>query len=412
MGFIWPRKWPHYAWVVLAGIMGVLIISTGVKMSFGVLIDPLVNEHGWSRGGISLGYTLQFLAGIPAILIVGRLAQKVSGRSMVVVGTIIFVVGMLLTASVTQLWQFQFYFGSLVGGISSAPFMVLLPVLLTRWFHRKLGVAIGLMWVSLSLGPAVFSPLLTWSIATMGWNQTFVIFGLIGGAVMLVSGFFIRNNPQDKKLDPYGGLSSKPLAEDMDSTMARLSLRQVMGMSSFWILLAVHALGCLGHSVLLAHVVSIATFTGVPALAAASILSIAMVSSIISRFGMSLVAEAKGGRFTLVLALLLQTVPTLILLGATELWSFYSFAFLFGIGYGGEMVGYTIFNRQYYGTKVSLDVIYSYQLVSAMVGMAAGGWIGGALFDGTGTYFWSIVASVIAGFLGVAAALKLPSHHR
>ncbi len=412
MGFIWPRKWPHYAWVVLAGIMVVLVISTGVKMSFGVLIDPLVNEHGWSRGGISLGYTLQFLAGIPAILIVGRLAEKISGRSLVVVGTIIFVAGMLLTASVTQLWQFQFYFGSLVGGISSAPFMVLLPVLLTRWFHRKLGVAIGLMWVSLSLGPAVFSPLLTWSIATMGWNQTFVIFGLIGGAVMLVSDFFIRNNPKDKKLVPYGGLSSKPLAEDMDSTMTRLSLRQVMGMSSFWVLLAVHALGCLGHSVLLAHVVSIATFTGVPALAAASILSIAMVSSIISRFGMSLVAETKGGRFTLVLALLLQTVPTLILLGATELWSFYSFAFLFGIGYGGEMVGYTIFNRQYYGTKSSLDVIYSYQLVSAMVGMAVGGWLGGALFDGTGTYFWSIVASVIAGFLGVVIALILPSHHR
>ena len=84
--------------------MVVLIISTEVKMSFGVLIDPLVNEHGWSRGGISLGYTLQFLVGIPAILIVGRLAEKISGRSMVVVGTIIFVVGMLLTASVTQLW--------------------------------------------------------------------------------------------------------------------------------------------------------------------------------------------------------------------------------------------------------------------------------------------------------------------
>jgi MFS family permease len=157
--------------------------------------------------------------------------------------------------------------------------------------------------------------------------------------------------------------------------------------------------------------VSIARFAGIPSIAAASVLSVALAASIISRFGMSLVAEVKGGRFTLVLAVLLQTIPTLLLLNATELWSFYSLAFLFGIGYGGEMVGYTIFNRQYYGINAPLDTIYSYQMVGAMLGMAAGGWIGGALFDLTGVYTWSILASIIAGFLGVAFALVLPPRH-
>ncbi len=412
MEWFWQRKWPHYAWIVLAGVMVVFMVSTGVKMSFGVLIDPLAEMHGWSRGGISLAYTLQFLVGIPVILTVGWLADKISCRSMVVVGTIIFTAGMLLTSTVTQLWQFQIYFGSLIGGISSAPFIVLLPVLLTRWFHKKLGVATGLMWVSLSLGPAVFSPLLSGSIETMGWSQTFVVFGLIGGAVMLVSGFFIRNNPQEKTLHPYGGLTSKPQAKEPGFSVVRLSLRKVMGTTSFWILIAVHALGCIGHSVLLAHMVSIARFAGIPRIAAASLLSIALAASIISRFGMSLVAETKGGRFTLVLAILLQTVPTLLLLSARELWSFYSFAFLFGIGYGGEMVGYTIFNRQYYGINAPLDTIYSYQMVGATLGMAAGGWIGGALFDLTGVYTWSILSSILAGFLGVALALVLPSRHQ
>ncbi len=72
---------------------------------------------------------------------------------MVMVGAVIFTIGMLLTATVTHLWQFQFYFGVLIGGLSSAPFVVLLPVLLSRWFYRKLGLAIGLMWASLSAGP-------------------------------------------------------------------------------------------------------------------------------------------------------------------------------------------------------------------------------------------------------------------
>ena len=220
----------------------------------------------------------------------------------------------------------------------------------------------------------------------------------------------LRNNPQEKTLHPYGGLTSKPQTKETGFSVVRLSLHQVTGKTSFWILIAVHALGCIGHSVLLAHMVSIARFAGISSIAAASILSIALAASIISRFGMSLFAETKGGRFTLVLAVLLQTVPTLLLLSARELWSFYSFAFLFGIGYGGEMVGYTIFNRQYYGINAPLDTIYSYQLVGAMLGMAAGGWIGGALFDLTGVYTWSILASILAGFLGVTLALVLPRH--
>ena len=162
----------------------------------------------------------------------------------------------------------------------------------------------------------------------------------------------------------------------------------------------------------MAHMVSIATFAGISSLAATGVLSIAVAASAISRFGMSLISEKKGARYTLVLAVLLQTFPTLLLLGASELWSFYSFAFLFGLGYGGEMVGFPIFNRQYYGLNAPLNIIYSYQMAGAALGMAVGGWIGGALFDWTGVYTWSILVSVGAGLSGVIIALFLPSHTR
>ena len=76
------------------------------------------------------------------------------------------------------------------------------------------------------------------------------------------------------------------------------------------------------------------------------------------------------------------------------------------------MVGFPIFNRQYYGLNAPLNTIYSYQIAGAMLGMAMGGWIGGALFDWTGIYTWSILVSVGAGLLGVMAALLLPSFKR
>ncbi len=412
MRLISQRKRPHYAWVILASVIVISAISTGVRFSFGVFIDPLVAEYGWSRGAISFAYTLQFLVGIPLVLATGWLAESIGSRRIVIASAVIFTVGMLLTATVTQVWQFQLFFGVLIGGLGSAAFVTLLPVLVTRWFHRKLGLAMGLMWAGISLGPAVFSPLMRWAIETIGWSNTFITFGIIGGVLMLISVSLLREYPQEKKVTPYGASTPEPQLRNSSSSVASFSLRQVTMMTSLWTLVAVHALGCLGHSVPLAHVVSIATFAGIPSLPAAGVLSIALATSIISRFGISLVAEAKGGRFTLTLVVLLQTLPMLLLLGARELWPFYSFAFLFGLGYGGEMVGFPIFNRQYYGTKAPLNTIYSYQVAGAWLGMAAGGWVGGALFDLTGDYTWSILVAMGAGFLGVVAALMLPSRRQ
>jgi MFS family permease len=389
-----------------------LAVSAGVRFSFGVFIDPLVAEYGWDRGGVSFAYSLQFLTGIPVILIAGWLAERTGSRRIVMVASFIFTIGMLLTATVSRLWQFQLYFGMLIGGLGSSVFVTLLPVLLTRWFYRKLGLVMGIMWTAVSLGPALFSPLMRWAIEDIGWSVTFIVFGLIGGALMLVASFLLRDHPQEKNLTPYGGLPVEIPMIHTGSVGGSLGLRQVTVMTSFWALVAVHTLGCAGHSVPMAHMVSMATFAGVSGIAAAGVLSMASASSFISRLGMSLIAEARGGRFTLTLTVLLQTLPTLLLLGAREMPLFYTFAFLFGIGYGGEMVGFPIFNRQYYGMAAPLNAIYSYQMAGAMLGMAVGGWLGGALFDWTGVYTWSILAAVAAGFLGVMAALALPSYHR
>jgi MFS family permease len=392
--------------------MVLLLISTGVRTSFGVYIDPLVEEYGWSRSAVSLAYMVQFLSSIPVILAVGHLGDRLSPRRIVMVGSVIFTIGMLLTGTITQVWQFQLYFGLLTNGLGTSAFMTLLPVLLTRWFYRKTGLALGFMWASMSLGTMVFSPLMRWGIEAAGWRETFIIVGLIGGALMLVSASLLRDYPQEKGLAPYGGLPSELPLQNPGASVGTLNLHQVTVLTSFWALVAVHILGCIGHAVPLVHMVSIATLTGVSGIAAAGMLSVTSIASLLSRFGMSLVSDARGGRFTLTLALLFQTLPILLLLSARELWWFYSFAFLFGLGYGGEMVGFPIFNRQYYGRDAALNTIYSYQLAGAALGMATGGWLGGALFDLTGAYTWSILVAVAAGFIGMIAALVLPAYRR
>ena len=91
---------------------------------------------------------------------------------------------------------------------------------------------------------------------------------------------------------------------------------------------------------------------------------------------------------------------------------FYAFATVFGLCYGGEMVGFPIINRQLFGEKAPLSSIYAFQTLGAATGMAMGGWMGGLLFDAYGSYTAAIIMAAGIGYLGLPLALLLPRHQR
>jgi MFS family permease len=143
---------------------------------------------------------------------------------------------------------------------------------------------------------------------------------------------------------------------------------------------------------------------------AAGVLSTIAGVSVFSRFAFSILTERYGGRACLAWAVLGQSTSVLILLFASEAWVFYAFAVVFGVCYGGEMVGFPIINRHLFGEKAPLGSIYSFETLGAAIGMGLGGWLGGALFDFSGTYVSAIIASAAIGYLGVPLALYLPRH--
>ena len=404
----------HYAWIILAGVMIISALRTGLRLSFGVFIDPLMDDFGWSRGSISLAYTISFLTVAPMTLVIGWLGDAIGARRTLVISALTLTAGMLLTATIQEPWQLQVYYGVIVGGMGTPAFHILLPVILTRWFTTRLGLATALMWSAVGFGPVVFSPLFRWAIDTAGWPMTFIIIGLGSGAIILVGTSFLHNSPQDMGLDAHGDSAS--LADEAHTTTAPtpvlVTIARVRATYSFWALIAIHHLGCVSHSIVLAHMVSMAIFKGISGMEAALMISIASGVSIGSRFVMSMLSASKGSRTTLGLALMLQTAPIFILLWADSLWVFYLFAFLFGIGYGGEMVGFPIFNLQYFGVNAPLNTIYGNQMMGGTLGMAVGGWLGGYLFDLTGSYTWTAWVAIAAGLAGLLPVLALPRHRR
>lgn len=401
----------HYAWIVLAAACVLSIVSRADSASFAVFIDPLVERFDWKRGDISLAYSLAFLCSMPAMVVFGWLGDRYGARPLMIGSALMISTGTVLLGMIREPWQLYVLYGLFIGALGNAAFAVLLPVILTRWFERKMGLALGIYWAALAAGPAIFAPLFRWMIDTRGWESTFLLIGLVFGAVLLLFSSLIRSSPAEIGLSPYG---TEDAAKHKQAAAASVvvSLRSVLARRPIWLLMGCHHLGCAGHAVILAHGVSMATHQGIPGLQAAGVLSTIAGVGVVSRFTFSLLTERFGGRSVLTFAIFGQSASILMLLFATEAWHFYVFAVLFGICYGGEMVGFPIINRHMFGPKAPLGSIFSFEMIGGSTGMALGGWIGGVLFDHSGNYTSAILVASGIGFLAVPLALWLPRHKR
>jgi len=401
----------HYAWVILAAACVLSIVSRADSASFAVFVDPLVERFDWKRGDISLAYSLAFLCSMPAMLAFGWLGDRYGARALMIGASLMISAGTVLLGMIQDLWHLYVLYGVFVGAFGNAAFMVLLPVIVTRWFEKKMGLALGFYWAALGAGPAIFAPLFRGLIETRGWESAFMVLGVGFGVVLLLFSSLIRTRPAEMGLTAYGTEEAGNETKASAAGVA-VSLRSVLASRPVWLLTGCHHLGCAGHAVILAHGVSMATHHGIPGLQAAGVLSTIAGVSIISRFTFSLLTERFGGRTILSLSIFGQSASILMLLFSTEAWHFYVFAVIFGICYGGEMVGFPIINRQMFGPKAPLSSIFSFEMIGASTGMALGGWIGGVLFDHSGNYTSAILVAAGIGFLALPLALWLPRHKR
>jgi len=403
----------HYAWVVLFAACMLNIASRADHGSFGVFVEPLAELFGWSRGDISAAYSIAFIVGLPAVVIMGWLGDRYGARWLMVGAALLITAGTYLIGTITELWQFYVYYGFFVGSMGHAAFTVLLPVIITRWFDRYMGLAVGIYWAAMGIGPMIFAPVFQWLIETRGWAQAFTLIAIIVGVILFAFSLLIRSSPKEMGLKPYGAEQSPPEPQVPASAgAAPAGLTGVLRQRPVWLLISIHHLGCVGHSIILAHIVSMAIVEGVSGMEAAAVLGTVAGASAVSRFASAILAARFGGRVLLTLALIGQGAPILILFFAHDAWTFYAFALIFGLCYGGEMVGFPIINRQLFGAAAPLGTIYSFQMVGAGTGMALGGWLGGFLFDVSGAYTWSIAAAIITTCLGIPLALALPRHRR
>ena len=175
----------HYAWVIVGVASVMLMTSSSIRFAFGLLV-PYFNDpdgpFGWSYSAITFAITLQWvLSGLLGPL-AGWLGDRHGVRKVMVVGTFLFIAGMMLTGTMTQIWQFWLYFGIILAGTMAA-FQTSLIAGVTLWFKKNLGEAMGTLQGFQGLGTALAIVLVYVLFSQLGLKWTFWLPGIAGGAI-------------------------------------------------------------------------------------------------------------------------------------------------------------------------------------------------------------------------------------
>jgi len=414
------RKASYYAWVILGVSFLVSALIAGINTSFGVFLVPLSRQFGWSAGAISLAYSLFMLTNGLSAFGVGRIGDKYGSRLVFFIGGMLFGLSLLLTSMMSEVWHLYLFYG-ILAGVGRSPLNVTLVSMISRWFSKRRGLVMGIVNSGTGAGSSLFTPFTSWLIVAFSWQEAYVVMAVMVWVLLTAAILLLRDDPRDMGYLPYGEeeTSSEPAkgtahaSAKLQPTGPEWELGDAMRTLQFWELGILHFCCCMCHAIPLVHIVPYAIRSGLSPATAASILSAIGVCSFLGRVMWGILADRWGPKPAYVLAVFQQGLMMVWLLGTTHPVMFFLFAFFWGIGYGGAMPPYALFVKDYYGLK-SFGAIYGGIMVLASLGMAAGGYLAGFLFDLSGSYqpAWmlSLVAGIVTGF--VALDLAPPMHPR
>jgi MFS family permease len=242
----------------------------------------------------------------------------------------------------------------------------------SRWFTRRRGIAVALASCGTYLGGAIWPPVLQWFIANSGWRATHIGVGIFCALTMLpLLLAFVRRPAQQQ----YG-------------VSAALVPGAGLGLSSNTVQLLLCIAGfacCVAMAMPQVHIVAYCGDLGYGVARGAEMLSLMLGFGVISRIGSGFVADRIGGAATLLLGSALQGVALFLYLMFDGLASLFVISALFGLFQGGIVPMYAIMVREYFPPREAATRL-GIVLMATLVGMAAGGWMSGLIFDLAGSY--------------------------
>jgi MFS family permease len=383
-----------YRWVIVAagGLMG--CVAIGSMFSLPVFLAPIAQATGWSRTGLSIAMTINFLALAVAGFGWGILVDRFGPRLVVVSGSVLLGLGIALASRSQSLLEFQLVYGILVGAGAGAIFAPLMATV-TGWFDTQRSLAVSLVSAGMGIAPMTVAPLAAKLVSIYDWRTSQLLIAILAWAVLLPAALLVRRPPAVVSQVAGGGAS---VDDRRVTAMAALRSPQ------FMVLALTYFFCCATHSGPIFHTVSYAISCGLPAMVAVSIYSVEGLAGLGGRLLFGVLGDRFGAKPVLVAGLLLQAVGAAAYFFVREVGAFYAVAAVFGLAYAGVMPLYAVIARENFPMHV-MGTVFGAATMASSLGMALGPLAGGWIFDTFASYGWLYLGSFGMGLGAVAIML-------
>ncbi|MBX3027211.1 MFS transporter [bacterium] len=402
-----------YGWYVLAASVVIELFGLGFGIFAITTVYPYIIDAfpDWSRSTVFLPTSLIILiVGLMSPL-TGWLLDRYPIRWLFTVGIVVQGVALYLFAHVQT--PAQYVGSSLLLGLGMSG-VTILPnqVLVSRWFHARVGLVNGIVLAATALGAALAPALITRLIEALDWRRAFMIMAAIASlpplAVVLL---VVRGRPEEMGLQPYG--SDRPAATARPAPLTGIALADAIRLPVFWVFAAAIFLGGMPCYAFNKHILVFLKELGFDPVSAADHKSFFFFVSACARLVFGALADRMDRRNLLLaeIVLIAAGFPILFLVPAHPQ-VLVPALLLFGAGYGGLLPSIPILSVHYFGRRHLGAILGAYK-VSYDLAAAGAPLFTAMLYDHYGSYAVAMVALTAMAWLAAAlVAVALPHQIR
>ena len=411
------RRQIFFGWyIVAASIAANTIFSAAYFQGFGVLILPIERAFGWDRWVISAAMSLRQLESGILAPAVGFLLDRFSARKLIFWCAVISGAGFIGLGSINGIVEFFLFFAVISVGASGVSHGVTWPVIISRWFRRNRGLAIGLA----VTGPIFGAPIVIFNAhieGAYGWRVVLIGYGILVLCGVTLLSMIVRDRPEPYGLRPDGDLpeESASTKNPTDSSPRRpdigLTLHEVLRTKEFWLFTTYLTGTFTVNSAFQVHMIPyFQQDAGHTAAWAAVIVSMVFIISGIGRIGGGYILDKMDYRVVLaaVAAMMALSLLYLQLVDANTVPATLPFALMFGVSFGCLVPMRGTVGSIMFGTRAIGGILGLLQGGPVAAGVV-GPLIMGIIFDLNGNYSAGIWGLIVISTLLVQLSLAMCS---
>ncbi|MBI5967698.1 MAG: MFS transporter [Deltaproteobacteria bacterium] len=395
-----------------------IAIAYGLNFSFSIFFVAILEEFKWSRASIAGAFSLSSLILGIGSWPGGGLVDRFGPRKILIGGSIILSFSTIASGWIREVWHLYLLFGILAGiGLCSLG-GVPNSVLLSNWFVKNRGTMVGIAFSGMGIGIFIIGPSAQYLISSFGWRIAYMILGLTVLVFSLPLNCFLQNWPNEKK-EGYSKHYRSPTSPEIQDQIKNpyngnergdWTLGGSMKTLSYWSLFFSYLLVPLGIFPVAIHQVAYMVDQGHSKILAAFIFGVIGLLSSVGRFFFGTLSDRIGREKAVTWSFICSITGILVLIFLPSLKSvfwLYVYSILFGLGFGARGPIITAMMADMFPGK-HFGSIYGFINIGNGIGGAMGPWLGGFLYDLTGSYripfFLCIPALVLACILFWIAA--------